>query len=136
MGEPSNPSFLWVRDFWTWPFIFIFGGPKIPQIIQEIHNQFSQILFLKISDVVRRTFWTCWKNGFRTMMKIRLGKSLKSWIRNQYNPTNMKWNVGDYVWNFETLQPRNSETLKLWNKETKKSRNQATKKIRHLFMFK
>ena len=138
MGEPSTPSILWFLDFWTcpWapkPIIFIFGHPKIPQILQEKAKISSgNNIFYKSQNVGNRKLWKLWKRRGPTNHEDPSWKLLKSWIRDQYLPEYMKWNFGSMgslnlwncetlkLWNQETVKPRNQETQKLWNRETKK----------------
>ena len=89
------------------------------------------------------------KDGHRTIMKIRITFSWKSWIWEQYLPESMKLKFGNsgsisinkHEMDFrilETLELCNFATLKLWNqeslkpgiRETSKPRNQETKKPR------
>ena len=59
------------------------------------------------------------------MMKIRLIKSRKAWMWDQYLPEHMKWDFGSF------MKPRNQETKKPKAKHqgTKKPSNQETKKL-------
>ena len=52
MGESENPSFPWFQDFGTCPWtptptLFIFGGTRILQIIQEKTNPLFKYYFGK-----------------------------------------------------------------------------------------
>ena len=72
------------------------------------------------------------KHGHREMMKIRLLKSWRSWILDQYQSKNMKLIFDDMgslnLPNFETSKPINFGTLEPRNQETWKPRNCETKK--------
>ena len=137
MGEPSNPSFSWIRDFRTCPWapkptIFIFGDPRIPQIIERKTNRFfKNIMFGNFKILKIQLFESIGKDGYRKIRAIRLINSWKSWIRDQYLYKNMKWKFGNMrslnLWNFANLKQRNQETLKPRSQETKNLRNQETK---------
>ena len=85
-----------------------------------------------------------WKDGHRKIPKIRLIKSWRSWIWDQYiyiykyvYQKNMKLSFGESLklWNFRTNKaaqgPINQETKKTRNQQTKKPRNQEPKKSRN-----
>ena len=62
MGEPSNLSILWFRDFRAcpWapkPFILIFGDSRTLETIQENPKSFFRILFLETWDLENLKIW-------------------------------------------------------------------------------
>ena len=149
-GRDRNSSFLRFRALWTCTWVpkrilFIVGGTRIPQQIQEApQTNFWKYCFVMFQSFGNRHFWFVGKEGHRKHMKIRLTVSWKSWIWDQDLPENMKWKFGkmepissnkhemEFVnfWNFETKQLWNQETKTLWNQGTWKPRNFETKKPR------
>ena len=85
IGEPKTPHFY---DFWIFEPVV-----EIPGHLNKIKKSqiFSKILFvinLGFFELHNRGIFR--KGGHRKMMKIRLKKSQKSWIWDQYLPENMK----------------------------------------------
>ena len=137
MGEPQNPH-LYDLDFWTcpWlpkPIIYIFGDTRKPKKKQDHHGYFESYGFcccrnLEVLEI--RMFESFGKDRCRTIPKIRLINSSKSWIRDRYLSNNMKWKFG----NMGSLNLRHFETKKLWNQEKQdilKPINQETNKTRN-----
>ena len=123
MGESSNPSFLWFRDLWTCPWLpkpiilIIFGDTRTPKEHQKISSYiFKKYIFANLENLEIHIALQLWKDGRRQISKIRLIKSWKSWIWDQYLPRNMKWTFGNMVpISFKNIQGFS----KLWNQETR-----------------
>ena len=150
----GDPSFSWFLDFWTCPFfpkpiILIFGDSRTPKKNQEDPQTFlKKSICINLRKLELHDFANLWIDGHRTRMKIRLKKSWKSWIWDQYLSKSTKWKICSMVpisfknlkGIFEIKKPRNQGPLKPWNKKrkTKKSinqkprtNNQETKKPRN-----
>ena len=102
MGDTKTPHFY---DFGIFqpcnqapkPITFIFGDTRTPNQIQENTNTWKTYYFWEISELWNPLFDISRKDGHRQMMKIRLTKSQKSWIWDQYLPENMTWFFQKYL---------------------------------------
>ena len=133
--ESSN-SFLWDRDLGTCPLspktniIYLWRPQDTSNHLRKNNSFLEHVIVgnIKISGIHK--FECFGKEVHHEKSRDACNKLLKSWMWDQYIPTNMQWQFGkslkcetfetNNLWKEATSKPINFETKKRWNRKPRK----------------